>query len=217
MIYQKSCGHQCFYNTNLLDTYKVRRNFQCSDITRSFKFPKYNEHKLISNSYKYFNKVVNLKKFTNRRIGYWQTREISAEFLIYLKNYYGYKTQEGILIHIRGTDFLQSEDQIKRHQAFYLTNLKRAQSEAKKIHITTDDLNFAVAIIGSAGIDQEKVTYLQTFNECLGFNEVVSSESTYSTWAALISGSKLIFPEKTTSVLMQNKSIQNLVNKNEVS
>ena len=211
MIYQQSRDYTCNYNTNLLDTYRTKRTFQCYDIFTSFPFEEFKESKFISTSYKYIDKFINLEKIVNRRIGYWQTREISKELLEFLVNYYDYKTHEGILIHIRGTDFLSSEDQVKNLWEFYLINLKRAEAQEQKIYITTDDIKFADDIIQTSGINKEKVIYIQSFAECLGFVEVVSPESTYSTWAALISGSKLIFPEKITSVLIQNESIRKLL------
>ena len=177
-------------NLDLLSEYKARRSFDSNEICKHLGI------KTVKSPLKFNKYTATLAarlfpmRFAN---DYFQGCEISSEFTGVLKTYFRVepKLKPETLVHIRGSDF---QYVYERYEEKLVTFLTSSKIQSDQIQVTTDDLCFAKHVLDRAQLKCDYVTSLQ-FNEMLGYSKVITFDSTFSVWAAIISGSQLILPQ----------------------
>tara|TARA_X000000950_G_scaffold288894_1_gene408158 strand:+ start:9583 stop:10416 length:834 start_codon:yes stop_codon:yes gene_type:complete len=106
-----------------------------------------------------------------------------------------YETFNQISVHIRGGDFIESH---RLSENYYFKTLKLANKFELPIKVFTNDRNYSTKILNKVNIPfsfSDGSSY-DDFVEILKSKIIISGNSTFSTWAALISRAEVIYLPK---------------------
>lgn len=206
----QNTGHHVVADISLAASFSTPRNIEIIDLLEEYGV-RMSSKPSLSRLYYNLSRILNAEKMFNLHYGYFHSEPIDEVLLSSLRSRYLPKrmmSESSVCLHVRGTDFINQHPQFDSLRRFYVSEIKAAMKQEHTIFYTTDDPKLFESLMSECAVDNSRLQSVNTFHELCGFKNIVCPESTYSTWAGIISGGTLIFPDWSRSPIVSNPSIE---------